>query len=159
MPKFTYKDLPEMQPMPVGFHDVTIGTGEFTLDKGNDVLKLPFTNAANEAITDRLWLTEKAAWKVEQLIKACVMNDGLEAGDEVDIEENTFEGRKCTIEVAEETYTKDGKEKTVRKIQRYYPLGYRPKVSTKPATASPTETKPAAAPAKRLGGAKEPLFA
>lgn len=82
---------------------------------GKPYIELKMTDG-NATITDRLYLTDTAKWRIQQFLKACQ----LPHKGTVKVDEKDIEGRHLIIECVAEAYKKqDGTEGTAIKVKNY----------------------------------------
>jgi len=87
-----------------------------TSQAGNKMLEVRFSNADGAKLIDKLVLTDKAMWRVQQFLKACQ----LPHKGKVNIDEKQLLGRHLIVDCIAESYTKqDGSEGTAIKVKSY----------------------------------------
>lgn len=139
MAKHVFQDRGDLIPFDgPGDYAIVITNGKIELGKkGEDIHLITLNGPEGEQLTDRIYYTEKAGWRADQLMKA--VGIAPKKGQEVEVTDDQYDGGKCMVELFEETYQKDGQDKTSLKVKRYYPM---PKPR---ATAATTLKKPSAA--------------
>ena len=82
---------------------------------GNSYLEVKLTDG-KATLVDKLYLTDKAMWRVQQFLKACQ----LPHKGNVQIDENDIRNRHIIVECVAEAYKKqDGTDGTVIKVKNY----------------------------------------
>ena len=120
MPSFTYQDRPEktfLQKPGIYHAEITACTSE--LKDGKDVFKLTYTTPEGD-ISDTLYFTERALWRVERLLKKTGLSNGLTKGDQIELEESTLIGCRLQIRVVEEAYERNGEKKSSLKVKDFF---------------------------------------
>lgn len=119
--KFTFTDSqpPSYFEQP-GDYNITIKSCSGKIVNGNDVLTLTLEDSEGRTIKDDLFFTEKAAWRIDIVLKATGLAEGMEKGHECDLEPKLFIGRKAKVTVGWEDYEKNGEKKRVMKVKRWH---------------------------------------
>lgn len=140
MPTITYKDLQEARWIDKeGIYLVEIVEVKAEFKNGNDVYVLTMQDSDREQITDRIFFTEKAQWRVEKLLKKCGLLDGVDKEQNVEIDEETFKGCTLKIKAAWRHYKKEsGEDKRIMEVRDFYAA------DEKVGDVSKTEAKPGA---------------
>lgn len=82
---------------------------------GTSFLEVKLTDG-NATLTDKLYLTDKAMWRIQQFLKACQ----LPHKGNVQVEESDIRNRHIIVECVAEAYRKqDGTEGTAIKVKNY----------------------------------------
>ena len=119
--KHVFKDAGELQYFTEkGEYDIEVYASRQELTpKGDDKIALILKDSEGRQVTDDLLFTEKMAWKVDLVLKALRLTEGMEKGHECDITPEIFVGKKARVFIDEETYEKDGQKKSIMKVKRW----------------------------------------
>lgn len=120
--KYTFNDASEAQYITEpGEYQVKIKAAFSKLStRGHDIIVLTCETDDGAIIKDELHFTEAASWRIDVLLKAIKLTDGMEKGHEVEIEPDVFVGKTGTIVTGWDNYkSKDGEEKRIMKIKRW----------------------------------------
>lgn len=139
--KYTFQDSSGVKNFESpGEYDVEIFKAEAKLSrKGDDMISLRFKDGNGCMGQDDLYFTEAASWRVDVLLKALKLTDGIEKGHECEISPQMFLGRKGRVKLDWEEYEKDGQTKRIMKVKAW--IIDKPKLDSKKNTVVQDDLK------------------
>ena len=132
--------------LPAGKHTLKVTKYELTqASTGNQMIVVTFENANGETGIDRFTITEKAMWKIQQLLSALFRQNFTGA---LNFDLDTLVGKVCTAVAKEEEYVKQDGTPDIRIVlDNYMPVNEADKMGITPqAPVAPTAPQPQVAP-------------
>ena len=130
--KHVFNDLGELRRFDEeGIYEVEVSAAAHSLSpRGDDKITLILKDSEDRQVNDDLYFTEKAAWRIDLVMKALKLSEGMEKGHSCEITPELFVGRKGKVDLRFRTYQdKEGKDKQIMEVKRW--LLPEPKVEEK----------------------------